>query len=71
MCLKVSLMYVCMHCKAQNQLLLTQLCSSCSQHTMDQMLQRAGVPHELADSDLQGPTEVHLLGIMAWHSCHD
>jgi len=28
---------------------------------MDQMLKRAGVPHELADSDLQGPTEMHNL----------
>ncbi len=30
------------------------------QHTFDLMLQRAGVPTEINDSDLQGPTEVNL-----------
>ena len=33
-----------------------------TQHTMEQMLERAGVPREV---NLQGPTEVHPLSL-AW-----
>ena len=32
--------------------------STCLQHTLDAMLERAGVASNLKDSDLKGPTEV-------------
>ena len=32
--------------------------SACLQHTLDAMLERAGVASNLKDSDLKGPTEV-------------